>query len=336
MAHPRPLLIPWLREKIDSGSYPGVQWTNHERTEFSIPWKHALRQDSSDSDVLIFKAWAEVSGSGQAHGDSSVWKRNFRSALRAKGFKLVTDNKNDAANPHKVFHWPAEARSGANSSAGSQEQDVAIFFNDFNEPHNHVPDLDEALFLPPEVAMADYPLNHDILQECLKELNISPGIEGTAGFKPPSEQQQLQDQFVIGGHPLPGQQQDPVIFVGAVCETGLPEQPPCVMVGAVGGDYDDGQYAAQFLSTVNKTRDGDSFKTQFRITVFYRGVEVAKQQVDNEAGFRLVYRRLSMNTSSVCTQSMLTPRLCSESGCRGTVSSTSRHWRGSADSRFTV
>lgn len=55
MSHSKPLLIPWLRAHIDSGKYPGVQWTNLERTEFSIPWKHALRQDSSNTDILIFK-----------------------------------------------------------------------------------------------------------------------------------------------------------------------------------------------------------------------------------------------------------------------------------------
>lgn len=55
MSHCKPLLIPWLREHINSNKYPGVQWTNQERTEFSIPWKHALRQDSSDTDILIFK-----------------------------------------------------------------------------------------------------------------------------------------------------------------------------------------------------------------------------------------------------------------------------------------
>ncbi len=165
MSHSKPLIIPWLRSHIDSGKYPGVQWTNQERTEFSIPWKHALRQDSSDADILIFKvihkhshfiwhdintsgslvendqifyihsvsytvkvcsvmmvsslqAWAEVSGGGRAHGDASVWKRNFRSALRAKGFKLVTDNKNDAANPHKVFRWPEESASGGEDPLG--------------------------------------------------------------------------------------------------------------------------------------------------------------------------------------------------------------------------
>lgn len=159
MSHSKPLLIPWLKVKIDSAVYPGVFWTNPERTEFSIPWKHALRQDSSDTDILIFKviinvvclkttkkkknkktqrlsihqicscsvffflfvllqAWAEVSGNGRAQGDPSVWKRNFRSALRAKGFKLVADNKNDTANPHKVFHWPDDSGSGGESPPG--------------------------------------------------------------------------------------------------------------------------------------------------------------------------------------------------------------------------
>lgn len=62
--------------------------------------------------VSSLQAWAEVSGNGQAQGDASVWKRNFRSALRAKGFKMVSDKKNDNANPHKVFHWPDESASG--------------------------------------------------------------------------------------------------------------------------------------------------------------------------------------------------------------------------------
>uniref|UniRef100_A0A3Q1BS07 IRF tryptophan pentad repeat domain-containing protein n=1 Tax=Amphiprion ocellaris TaxID=80972 RepID=A0A3Q1BS07_AMPOC len=253
MSHPKPLLKPWLWARIDSGKFPGVIWTNSEKTEFSIPWKHALRQDSSDIDSLIFKAWAEVSGNGRAQGDASVWKRNFRSALRAKGFKMVSDNKNDAANPHKVFHWPDESASG-----------------------------EDTAYLPESSA------SQDILQECLKGLNIGPAAEATAAFEPPPEQQQLQNQVAIGGCALPGQQQYPVTFEGAAGETGLPEQPARPIGGAVGGAC-DGQLAAQFLHTMNKTRDGDNFKTHFRILVYYRGVKVSEQTVENEAGIRLVY-----------------------------------------------
>lgn len=63
--------------------------------------------------VSSLQAWAEVSGNGCIHRDTSVWKRNFRSALRAKGFKLVSDQKNDNANPHKVFRWPEESASAS-------------------------------------------------------------------------------------------------------------------------------------------------------------------------------------------------------------------------------
>ncbi|XP_008281504.1 interferon regulatory factor 3 isoform X2 [Stegastes partitus] len=291
MSHQKPLLMPWLRAKIDSGKFPGVLWTNSERTEFSIPWKHALRQDSSDTDSLIFKAWAEVSGNGRAQGDPSVWKRNFRSALRAKGFKMVSDSKNDAANPHKVFRWPDESPSGANSSAGSQEQDDADLFEDYGLPtqDSQLGSFEECLYLAEDtVYLPESSASQDILQECLKELNIGPDTEGTAGFEPPPEQQQLQNQVVIGGCALPGQQQYPVTFEGADGETGLPEQPARPMEGAVGGAC-DGQLAAQFLHTMNKTKDGDNFKTQFRISVYYRGVMVSEQTVENEAGIRLVY-----------------------------------------------
>ncbi|KAK2820310.1 hypothetical protein Q5P01_023269 [Channa striata] len=287
MSHSKPLLIPWLQTQIDSGRYPGVHWTNPERTEFCIPWKHALRQDSSNSDILIFKAWAEVSGGGRAHGDPSVWKRNFRSALRAKGFRMVEDNKNDAANPHKVFHWPEESGSAANLPGGSQDQDDDDIFKDCGLPTQES-QMDDCLCFTEDTLFAESTVNHDILQECLKGLNIGPEI-GTAGFEPPPEQQHLQNQVLIGGEPLSRQQQYPVMFKGAGDEAGLPEQPAHPMGGAEGGVC-GGQLAEQFLHTMNKTRDGENFKTQFRISVYYRGVKVSEQLVENEAGIRLVYR----------------------------------------------
>ncbi|KAM4715371.1 interferon regulatory factor 3 isoform 2-T2 [Anableps anableps] len=291
MAHSKPLLIPWLKANIDSGRYPGVQWTNPEQTEFCIPWKHALRQDSSDADVLIFKAWAEVSGNGRAQGEPSVWKRNFRSALRAKGFKMVSDSKNDPANPHKVYRWPEELASGAKSSSGSQEQEDSNVLDAFIAKESKVvPFYDGSLYNPEDILMPECPASQDILQECLKGLNIGPGAEGTTGFQPPTEQQQQQNPLLIGAHPLPGQQQDPVMFKGAARETGLPEQPAFPVGGAEGAGYGDGQQAAQFLETMNQTRDGDHFKTQFRVCVYYRGVKVSEQMVTNEAGVRIVYR----------------------------------------------
>uniref|UniRef100_A0A665UPS3 Interferon regulatory factor 3 n=1 Tax=Echeneis naucrates TaxID=173247 RepID=A0A665UPS3_ECHNA len=291
MAHSKPLLIPWLRSQIDSSRYPGVNWTNPERTEFSVPWKHALRQDSTDDDVLIFKAWAEASSNGRPQGDSSVWKRNFRSALRAKGFKMLSDNKNNAANPHKVFRWPDDSMPEDKSPAGCQDKDSSDLLNCGipSQESQLVSCFDDCLYLPEEVFDSSIkPTIPDILQECLKGLQLGPETEGTTGFVPPPEQQQLEDEVVIGRCSLPGQQQYPVTIEGAGSEAGLPEQPAPPMGGAVGGAC-GGQLAEQFLHSMIKTSDGDNFKTQFRISVYYRGVKMLEQLVENEAGIRLVY-----------------------------------------------
>lgn len=283
MSHSKPLLMPWLREQINSQQYPGVTWTNTEQTEFSIPWKHALRQDSSDTDILIFKAWAEVSGSGRALGDASVWKRNFRSALRVKGFKMISDNKNDAANPHKIFRWPDETGSKTNSSL-SPDQPSPDLFEEYPLPTQETqPHLD--VYLPHEV-YSDPAGSHDILQECLQGLNIGPGPEG---FEPPPEQQHLVEEDVIGANVLRGQPQYPVGCEGAVHGAGLPGQPAQPMEGAVGGAYDQ-QRVEQFLHTITQTDDGSHFKTEFRVKVFYRGKLVSEQLIQNESGVRIVYR----------------------------------------------
>ncbi|XP_040032156.2 interferon regulatory factor 3 isoform X1 [Gasterosteus aculeatus] len=303
MSHSKPLLIPWLRAEIDSAKYPGVFWTNPERTEFSIPWKHALRQDSCNTDVLIFKAWAEVSGGGRAHGEPSVWKRNFRSALRVKGFQMVSDDKNDAANPHKVFRWPGDPPPGANSSAGTQDQSYPDLLADCHSPTQEsqpVQCFEEGLLYagkePLAVSLAcvryfrsygESAANQDILQECLRGLNISLQEEGCADYGPLPENQLLLNQVVTDA--LPGQQQYPVMLEGAIAEVGLPEQAASSMEGAVGGGC-DGELVDHFLETMSKAKDGENFKTHFRISVYYRGVLVSEQLVENECGIRLVYR----------------------------------------------
>ncbi|KAM8836527.1 interferon regulatory factor 3 isoform 1-T2 [Spinachia spinachia] len=290
MSHSKPLLIPWLRAEIDSGRHPGVIWTNPERTEFSVPWKHALRQDSCHTDILIFKAWAEVSGSGRAHGEPSVWKRNFRSALRVKGFKMVSDDKNDAANPHKVFRWPDDPASGAsasNSSAATQDQNYPDLLGDFHSPiqdSQPVQCFEDGVFLP-LYAGESSDGNQDLLQECLRELNIGP----PEGYDPPPGDQLLPNPAVIDGLALPGRQQNPVALEGEIPEVGLPGQPASSMEAAVGG-ASDGEWVEHFLEAMTKTREGQNFKTHFRVSVYYRGLLVSEQLVENECGIRLVYR----------------------------------------------
>ncbi|XP_062330468.1 interferon regulatory factor 3 [Osmerus eperlanus] len=269
MSQSKPLLIPWLRKQIDSGQYPGVGWTNQERTEFCIPWKHALRQDSSSADVLIFKAWAEAS-SGKAQGDASIWKRNFRAALRAKGFQNICDNKNDAANPHRVFRWPGDAPAG-----GSQEPAEADLYQE--PPLDGGPEGPRvyAVYLPQETFTGGDSPNEepDLLERCLNGLNI---------VEPPEDGQndQIFEEF-------PGQQPYPETM-GAEGGVGLPGQPAYPM-GEVVGLASEEAMVTQLVSSMSSTME-DHFKTQFKVSVYFRGQKVSEQLVENDAGFRLVYR----------------------------------------------
>ncbi|NP_001165753.1 interferon regulatory factor 3 [Salmo salar] len=304
MSQSKPLLIPWLREQINSGQYPGVTWTNQERTEFCIPWKHALRQDSCSDDVLIFKAWAEVSN-GRVQGDPSIWKRNFRSALRAKGFKMLLDNKNDAANPNKLFQWPDEAPTGGSQHpehdlyqdpSPLQESDGLPCLNDLYHA------AEETVYTAEGISTT---FNQDILQKCLQGLNIeqtagnqpfqcgtldqgSP-TEAIQGYELTVEQRQYPMEGAIGGHVLQGQQQYPVVMEDAVGGAVLPPQPVYPMDGPVGGAHEQ-QVVEQFTNELSRTMVGENFKTHFRVSVYYRGLKMLEQLVENEAGFRLVYR----------------------------------------------
>ncbi|XP_062382587.1 interferon regulatory factor 3 [Sardina pilchardus] len=285
MANPKPLLIPWLKEQINSGRYPGVQWTNGERTEFCIPWKHALRQDSNSDDILIFKAWAEASmgrqSDGGTHGDPSVWKRNFRSALRARGFSMLADNKNDAANPHKVYRWPTE---GSQSSASCEASPVQ------NSPLETVaqPGYEELYLAEEEIFQNKNP---DLLQQCMDDLCIyeSPQIDHTVGIDggvvqciaaPPEavpgmtvpdangavfgEQYYVQDTLCV----VPQHLAFPVEEVLVTPNIDQPEEQPVIT-----------------------TLQPMDFRTCFTVVVYYRGQRVKEELVTNEAGFRLAYRQ---------------------------------------------
>lgn len=262
MSQSKPLIMPWLRDQINSGRYPGVTWMNPGQTEFCIPWKHALRQDSSSDDILIFKAWAEVS-KDRAKGDPSVWKRNFRSALRAKGFKTVSDSKNDAANPHKVYRWPGEITSGASPSEGSQESED-LYRDPFASRESGETGFIDTFFVE-GTGFTDPSSNQDILKKCMEDLNIE-----ALDFQPIYQ---------------PG----PVEMVREVL---LPDQQPYPMDGAMDeatGGVGEQQYMERLLS-LSKTMSGENNQTFFRVVVYYRGMKVSEQLVQNEAGLKLVYR----------------------------------------------
>lgn len=274
MAQAKPLFVPWLYEQIQSGRYPGVCWTNEDCTQFSIPWKHALRQDSNSDDVLIFRAWAQTSaaGDGRVNGDPSVWKRNFRSALRAKGFRMISDNKNDGANPHKVYQFPSDPHSAASGSEGSQETEISPYLyvngnNVFTAPL----DLDQHLIglnLQDPSAQVHIILNPE-------ELYVDPGT-------------QLHNfQVVVPTEPIPSSVGGAVGGLGQISptegSTAVNHSPPKYQ-----------QIAAQPVAgavTDHTAIPEPNLGTSFQIKVYYKGNMVMEQLVENDTGFRLMYRR---------------------------------------------
>ncbi|XP_074164343.1 interferon regulatory factor 3 [Sminthopsis crassicaudata] len=156
MAHTKPRILPWLREQLDSGLL-GAVWINEERTLFSIPWKHGLRQDLQEDDFRIFQAWAEVSGSyrpGVDEPDPATWKRNFRAALgRKKNLRVLSNRSRDPQNPHKIYEF--------------------------------LPEVEEAL----EPGLANEAEEQEALQDILKTLTLSsrpPGGGGAPGTLAPA------------------------------------------------------------------------------------------------------------------------------------------------------
>ncbi|KAG5262690.1 hypothetical protein AALO_G00277810 [Alosa alosa] len=282
MANPKPLLIPWLKEQIDSRRYPGVNWTNVEQTEFCIPWKHALRQDSNSDDILIFKAWAEASlgrqSDGGAPGDPSVWKRNFRSALRARGFSMVLDNKNDAANPHKVYRWPTEGSQSSASCEASPEQDSSF---------ETVP-LTVDLYLAEEEIFQNN--SQDLLQQCLDGLCIyEPHIDLPAGVDGGVVQCIVVPDTVPQGTAVPEAN-------GAAFGEWYPVQDTLdVDPQHLGFPVEEVQVAPNIdqaqVQPVMTTPQPMPFKTWFNVVVYYRGQKVKEELVTNETGFRLAYRQ---------------------------------------------
>uniref|UniRef100_A0A8C2HHM7 Interferon regulatory factor 3 n=1 Tax=Cyprinus carpio TaxID=7962 RepID=A0A8C2HHM7_CYPCA len=260
MSQPKPLFVPWLCEQIQSGRYPGVCWTDKEQGQFSIPWKHGLRQDSNSDDVLIFKAWAQTSaaGDGRINGDHSVWKRNFRSALRAKGFKMIFDNKNDAANPHKVFQFPSEAHSAALGSESSQETDFS--------PDLYVEDSDVFSKHPPQGLEQDFTgLN---LQESPSRVHEV--------WNPDQLYLGLGDQALFQEtSPCPESHYQ-------IMDTHVPFSSP---EGATAAYQPDGEGVGH-----QGSNPMPKLETFFQIKVYYKGKMVKEQLVENDTGFRLTYQ----------------------------------------------
>uniref|UniRef100_A0A673MCT8 Interferon regulatory factor 3-like n=1 Tax=Sinocyclocheilus rhinocerous TaxID=307959 RepID=A0A673MCT8_9TELE len=218
-----------------------------------------LESLSSDICILSRQAWAQTSaaGDGRLNGDHSVWKRNFRSALRAKGFKMIFDKKNDAANPHKVYQFPSGPHSaGRKHYISHPPQGLEQDFTGLN--------LKESPSRVHEV------WNPDQLYLGLED----QGLFQETSPCPESQYTELHYQIMDTQAPF----SSPEGGVGVLGQISPPE-------GATAAYQPDGECVGHQGSIPMP-----KLETFFRIKVYYKGKMVKEQLVENDTGFRLTYQ----------------------------------------------
>lgn len=285
MASSRPLIIPWLIRKINSQMYPGVEWINNEKTQFRIPWKHALRQDLSEDDIKIFEDWAIDSGcyDPQRHKpDPARWKRNFRSALNQKdSIRMVANYSSDSADPRKEFEitrsnneteqyaamggQPAFQQSGSCShQAGGTVESQQRFIS---EKMKHLQLLrdDAALYCDLEDFQNLYAIPDAITPAQKTDDHILPSqvpTEGAAAY--------YEGAYAVGS-----------------------KVPPDVISEVQAGHVHLDQEQETFQQKILRHFTYNSFETDFEVNIYYRGTKVKSTTVTNRFGFCLTSKQHS-------------------------------------------
>ncbi|XP_068097483.1 interferon regulatory factor 3-like [Hyperolius riggenbachi] len=278
MASNKPRIIPWLKEQISSQAYPGLRWYNAEKTQFTIPWKHGLRQDRTLEDVGIFEAWACASGSYNPDTDQpnpAVWKRNFRSALNRKSeIRVIQDSSSDSSNPHKIYEFV----SGDTPTSGVSSADLysSDSYPSISPSSDTVPFSSPTCTLSVDTVFLPDLLNISQMQISEEDLYLAPED------LPSSVLGEAQDWYRNIG--------TPDVFVPEVSPVGpdtspystYPEQP-----GEAAGCSEEDQTAHHQQHLLSQFFPNSTFETQFEVKIYYRKNLVGSVHVTNPRGFRL-------------------------------------------------
>ncbi|OCT70859.1 interferon regulatory factor 3 [Xenopus laevis] len=287
MGSQKPLIIPWLISQIGDPAYPGLIWLNEEKTQFRIPWKHASRQDRCDDDVKIFEGWAIVSGAYDPNKDQpnpAVWKRNFRSALHRKaGIKMIAKKSLESVDPHKVYEIQKEM---------SVESEVA---SEETYPNNSISPTSDLFSINNPRSNASYNMNVN-LSEGMMQLQLSHTEEDL--YCSPEDYQAMTygDQYNSQESWFSGiSSPETVVCADAPAYNEHSFSAAPVHVGAhaevipveVATNHES-QLQQQITDNFFQDR---TLRTEFEVTVYYRGTEVSKSVVKNPHGFRITSRK---------------------------------------------
>ncbi|BHF72511.1 interferon regulatory factor [Sparganum proliferum] len=109
-------LRPWLESRLNEGWIEGLNWIDHEKGIFRIPWKHHSKHTWTEQDATIFKDWAVVTGryrEGIDDPDWPMWKTRLRCALnKAPDIQEVKQRHNlHCDEPFKVYRFISKTES---------------------------------------------------------------------------------------------------------------------------------------------------------------------------------------------------------------------------------
>ncbi|XP_068097484.1 interferon regulatory factor 3-like isoform X1 [Hyperolius riggenbachi] len=283
MASPKPLIVPWLIQKIDSRMYPGLEWVNSEKTQFKVPWKHHLRQDLCMNDTKIFEDWAIDSGRydpTKDNPDPKRWKKNFGSALTQKKdiVLMVVDNSKKLTDPHRIYELLRKETGSLAAVPGQVSGKVG----------------DNPTFLPMDFrsqsAVATVATRYGTLSAQMEQLNLYR--DGAELYRDIEDFQNMFDNTVKEtDRNIQSEQEypDDSCFAGA-CAIGGDVTP-----GAVTEVYAEQQaYPVQeqetFKQQILSHFTHNSFETNFEVKIYYRGKLVKSSLVSNRYGFCLTSR----------------------------------------------
>ncbi|XP_076024784.1 uncharacterized protein LOC143014676 isoform X1 [Genypterus blacodes] len=177
---------PWLEEMIESSTISGLRWIDTDKTQFSIPWKHAARHGwELDKDASLFKKWAIHTGkyTDKQEADPKTWKANFRCAMNSlpdieevknksvnKGHQAVRVYKLLPVSPKaKDTRRRAKERKASLKSVKSEDTDDSDASSPSGMMDDHTPDED----MPsPQENTVDSTENSDLM-----DTGIWSGIE---------------------------------------------------------------------------------------------------------------------------------------------------------------
>ncbi|XP_041093472.1 interferon regulatory factor 3-like [Polyodon spathula] len=291
MASPKPLIMPWLVTQIDSGRYPGLCWTNEERTEFRIPWKHGLRQDLCPEDKDEREERERESEREERERERERKKERVFVTLEAllKMFYIFINGQvtldeilRELNLQEGVSADPCHADSAPRGAEGVLQFQCSPVQYENLSPAAHS-DGDSAPFGAEAAGQVHDPMQYGNLSLPAAQSDSAPrGAEGVLQFQcSPVQYENLSPAAHSDGDSAPfgaeaaGQVHDPMQY-------GNLSLPAAQSDSAPRGVEEPLQKFKAQLSGI-QTR----LTTQFRVVVYYRGLKVHEELVTNENGFRV-------------------------------------------------